>query len=276
MSGQSPILEVRSISKSYGPVRALRSVSFAIKPAEVVGLIGDNGAGKSTLISIVSGSAVPDRGEIIVDGVDRKFNSAIDARNAGIETVFQALALAPTLDIVENVYLGREQLRADLLGRWLKWLDKGAMRREVVSGFQRLGLSLPPLKTKVASLSGGQRQAVAIARAVLWGSRIVLLDEPTAALGVKQTEIVLTFIERLKSHGVAVIFISHNMQQVLRVVNRVIVLRLGHKIYDGERANLTGPQLVGLMTGVVNEEMLAQAGAETALAQKPRESRDAV
>ena len=276
MSGQTPVLELRSISKSYGPVRALRSVSFAVKPAGVVGLIGDNGAGKSTLISIVSGSAIPDRGKILVDGVERKFNSAIDARNAGIETVFQALALAPTLDIVENVYLGREQLRADVLGRWLKWLDNGAMRREVDSGFQRLGLSLPPLKTKVASLSGGQRQAVAIARAVLWGSRIVLLDEPTAALGVKQTEIVLTFIERLKSHGVAVVFISHNMQQVLRVADRVIVLRLGHKIYDGERANLTGPQLVGLMTGVANVEMLAQGGAGTALAQKPRENRDAV
>jgi ABC-type lipoprotein export system ATPase subunit len=148
--------------------------------------------------------------------------STIDARNAGIETVFQALALAPTLDIVDNVYLGREQLRAGLSGRWLKWTDKGAMRRQVAAGFERLGLKLPPLNTVVSALSGGQRQAVAIARAVIWGGRIVLLDEPTAALGVKQTEIVLTFIERLKSTAWLRIFISHNMQQVLRVVGRVV------------------------------------------------------
>jgi simple sugar transport system ATP-binding protein len=268
----APVLEIRSISKSYGPVRALRGVSMIVRPGEVVGLIGDNGAGKSTLISVLSGSASPDRGQILVDGVEKTFASATDARNAGIETVFQALALAPTLDIVDNVYLGRELLRRDPAGRWLRWLNKGAMWREASAGFQRLGLSLPPLKTKVGALSGGQRQAVAIARAVLWGSRIVLLDEPTAALGVKQTEIVLTFIERLKRHGVAVIFISHNMQQVLRVVDRVIVLRLGHKIFDGGRANLTGPQLVGLMTGVLNEETLAEARPSSASPTKPESS----
>ncbi|MBV8564553.1 MAG: sugar ABC transporter ATP-binding protein [Methylobacteriaceae bacterium] len=249
-----PVLELRSVSKSYGPVRALRGVSLKVEAGEVVGLIGDNGAGKSTLISLVSGSAPPDRGEILVEGAEKTFESALDARDAGIETVFQALALAPTLNIVENVYLGRELLRRDPIGRSLKWLDKGAMRREVASGFQRLGLTLPAVTTKVAALSGGQRQAVAIARAVLWDSRIVLLDEPTAALGVKQTEIVLGFIQRLKQHGVAVIFVSHNMQQVLRVVDRVIVLRLGRKVFDGARANLTGPQLVGLMTGALAEE----------------------
>jgi ABC-type sugar transport system ATPase subunit len=253
----APLLELRSLSKAYGPVRALRDVSLKIGAGEVVGLIGDNGAGKSTLISVVSGSTPPDRGTILVDGVEKTFSSAVDARNAGIETVFQALALAPTLDIAQNVYLGRELLLRGPAGAWLKWLDKGAMRREVAMGFEKLGLTLPPLKTKVAALSGGQRQAVAIARAVLWGSRIVLLDEPTAALGVKQTEIVLAFIQRLKQHGVAVIFISHNMQQVLRVVDRVIVLRLGRKAFDGSRANLTGPQLVGLMTGAFAEAMPA-------------------
>jgi ABC-type sugar transport system ATPase subunit len=259
-----PVLALRAVSKSYGAVRALRGVSFDVWPGEIVGLIGDNGAGKSTLISVVSGSVAPDRGRILVDGAERKFASAVDARDAGIETVFQALALAPTLDIAENVYLGRELLRRGPAGAYLQWLDKGAMRREVAAGFARLGLSLPPLQTKVAALSGGQRQDVAIARAVLWGSRIVLLDEPTAALGVKQTEIVLTFVERLKQHGVAVIFITHNMQQVLRVVDRVIVLRLGRKVYDGSRANLTGPQLVGLMTGAFAEALpaaVAEAGA---------------
>jgi ABC-type sugar transport system ATPase subunit len=271
-----PILELRSISKSYGPVRALRGVSLKVWPGEVVGLIGDNGAGKSTLVSIVSGFAQPDRGQILVNGVEKRFDSAIGARDAGIETVFQALALAPSLDIVDNVYLGREQLRRNVVGYWLRWIDKGAMRREVAIGFERLGLRLPPLNTIVDALSGGQRQAVAIARAVIWGSRIVLLDEPTAALGVKQTEIVLTFIERLKKHGVAVVFISHNMQQVLRVVDRVVVLRLGHKIFDGNRANLTGPQLVGLMTGVISETALMESAAQRGPSGSPEENRDAV
>ena len=276
MSSGAPVLELRSISKSYGAVRALRGVSLTVRAGEVVGLIGDNGAGKSTLVSIVSGFAPPDRGEILVNGAEKKFDSAIDARIAGIETVFQALALAPTLDIMDNVYLGREHLRGNVTGQWLRWLDKRAMRRQVANGFDRLGLKLPPSNTLVSALSGGQRQAVAIARAVLWGSKIVLLDEPTAALGVKQTEIVLNFIERLKEHGVAVIFISHNMQQVLRVADRVVVLRLGRKIYDGNRANLTGPQLVGLMTGVITEQTLAWGAARTGPPDNPEESRNAV
>jgi ABC-type sugar transport system ATPase subunit len=270
----APILELRGISKSYGPVRALRGVSMTMQPGEVVGLIGDNGAGKSTLISIVSGSAEPDRGQILVGGVEKRFASAIDARNAGIETVFQALALAPTLNIVENVYLGREQLRGGA-GRWLRWMDKGAMRREVAAGFDRLGLKLPPLTTSVAAPSGGQRPPGARAPPVIWGSRIVLLDEPTAALGVRQTEIVLTFIERLREHGVAVIFVSHNMQQVLRVVDRVVVMRLGQKIFDGSRTNLTGPQLVGLMTGAIDEKTLAATAAKPAAADR-EEKRNAV
>jgi len=249
MAAPRPVLELRGISKSYGPVRALHGVSCDIRSGEVVGLVGDNGAGKSTLVSILSGAAQHDRGEILVDGVEKVFRSALDARAAGIETVFQALALAPTLDIVSNIYLGREVRRKGHFGRLLWWLDKAAMRRQAASGFERLGLRLPALTTKVAALSGGQRQAVAIARAVIWGSRVVILDEPTAALGVRQTEIVLEFIERLKRQGVAVIFVSHNMQHILRVADRVLVLRLGRKVFDGLRANLSGPQLVGLMTG---------------------------
>jgi ABC-type sugar transport system ATPase subunit len=254
MAEPQPILELSGISKSFGPVRALSSVSFSLFPGEVIALVGDNGAGKSTLISVVSGSTQPDEGRITVDGKPHVFQSAVQARNAGIETVFQTLALAPTLDIAENVYLGREAIRSDPLGRWLRWMDKRAMRRRVSEGFERLGLTLPPLHTKAGALSGGQRQAVAIARAVLWGSHIVLLDEPTAALGAKQIEIVLGFIKRLKDHGVAVVYISHNMQHVLRVADRVVVLRLGRKVFDGARANLTGPQLVGLMTGALAEE----------------------
>jgi ABC-type sugar transport system ATPase subunit len=253
-SEQRPILELRGISKSYGPVRALSDVSFGLYPGEVMALVGDNGAGKSTLVSVVSGAMKPDEGNILVNGTEHAFETAEEARAAGIETVFQTLALAPTLDITENVYLGRELLRPNGLWRRLRWMDKARMRSQVAEGFRRLGLSLPPLHTKVGALSGGQRQAVAIARAVIWGSHIVMLDEPTAALGAKQTQIVLSFIQRLKQHGVAVIFISHNMQHVLHEADRVVVLRLGRKVFDGARANLNGPQLIGLMTGALEEE----------------------
>ena len=255
-----PVLELRGISKAFGPVRALSHVSLSLFKGEVLALIGDNGAGKSTLIAVVSGSVRPDDGAILVDGTSHAFETAVAARAAGIETVFQTLALAPTLDIAENVYLGRELMRASPAGRWLRWMDKARMRRDVAEGFARLGLTLPPLHTKVGALSGGQRQAVAIARAVLWGSHIVMLDEPTAALGARQTEIVLSFVKRLKEHGVAVIFISHNMQHVLRVADRVAVLRLGRKVFDGTRANLSGPQLVGLMTGALGDDATPAAG----------------
>ena len=244
-----PLLEVRHVSKAFQAVRALRDVSFVLHEGEVLGLVGDNGAGKSTLINILAGSLQPDSGEIIVDGVSHVFETPSHARRKGIETVFQNLSLIPTLDMAENVYLGRELFAPPAVAKLLRWMDKRGMRREVEQGFAALGLSLPSTKTKVAALSGGQRQAVAIARAVLWGSRIVLLDEPTAALGVKQTEIVLSFIERLKSHGVGVIFISHNMPQVLRVADRIVVLRLGRKVFDGPRSELTSARLVAFMTG---------------------------
>jgi ABC-type sugar transport system ATPase subunit len=257
VSPGGPVLELRGISKAYGAVRALTGVDLRLMAGEVLALVGDNGAGKSTLVAIVSGAVRPDDGTIVVDGRQHEFQSAIQARGAGIETVFQTLALAPTLNIAENVFLGRELVRPGAGARWLRWLDKAVMRRRVGEGFERLGLSLPPLHTKVGALSGGQRQAVAIARAVIWGSHIVLLDEPTAALGARQVEIVLSFVRRLKEHGVAVVFISHNMQHVLRVADRVVVLRLGRKVFDGARANLTGLQLVGLMTGALVEDALA-------------------
>lgn len=248
-AGQAPALEVRSISKRFGAVRALHDVGFRLDAGEVIGLVGDNGAGKSTLVNILAGSLKPDVGQIFVDGVEHSFDNAGQARRAGIETVFQYLSLIPTLDMAENVFLNRELYRFGELGRRARWMDKAAMRRQVAEGFSRLGLSLPSTKTKVAALSGGQRQAVAIARAVLWGSHIVLLDEPNAALGVKQTEIVLSFIERLRSHGVACLFISHNMQHVMRVADRIVLMRLGEKVFDGPRASITATELVAMMTG---------------------------
>ena len=244
-----PVLEVRGISKRFGAVRALHDVSFQLYAGEVVGLIGDNGAGKSTLVNIIAGSLAPDAGTILVDGAARQFETAAQARLAGIETVFQYLSLVPTLDMAENVFLNRELFAFGQVGRWLHWMDKAEMRRQTSEGFARLGLTLPSPRTKVTALSGGQRQAVAIARAVIWGSHIVVLDEPAAALGVKQTEIVLSFIERLREHGVACIFISHNMEHVMRVADRIVLMRLGEKIFDAPAASTTAPELVALMTG---------------------------
>jgi ABC-type sugar transport system ATPase subunit len=247
----APVLEVRDISKRFGAVRALHEVSFSLFPGEVIGLIGDNGAGKSTLVNIIAGSLQPDSGQILVDGVERTFENAAQAREAGIETVFQYLSLIPTLDMAENVFLNRELFGFGKVGQWLRWMDKKAMRRQTADGFTRLGLTLPAPTTKVTALSGGQRQAVAIARAVLWGSHIVVLDEPAAALGVKQTAIVLSFIEGLREHGVACIFISHNMEHVMRVADRIVLLRLGEKIFDAPAATTDASELVAMMTGAV-------------------------
>lgn len=262
-NGDRPyVLEVDRVTKRFGPVTALRDVSLNLRAGEVLGLVGDNGAGKSTLVNIMSGSLRPDEGCIRVDGTEHRFSSPADARAAGLETVFQNLALVPTLNIVDNLYLRREEFRWGAAGRFLRIMNRRKMRREAAEGFQRLGVTLPPLKSKVGALSGGQRQAVAIGRAVMWGSHIVMLDEPTAALGVKQTELVLSLIERLREHGVAVILISHNMQHVLRVADRVAVMRLGRKVADFELEEThTGTDLVALITGAVQGD----AGAEAAL-----------
>ncbi len=254
----SPALVVREVTKRYGPVIALRGVSLEARPGEVVALVGDNGAGKSTLVSIVSGVAKPDSGDVLVNGRPASGNGPRAAREAGIETVFQNLALVPTLDIAENVFLGREVYAGGPVGRFLRNQDKRKMRREVETAFRRLGLKLPPVTAKAGALSGGQRQAVAIARAVLWGSKVVIMDEPLAALGVQQTEAVLSMVEGLREHHVATVLVSHNMEHVLRVADRVAVLRHGLKIADVDLRTtpLTGMQLVGLITGGMTEAQL--------------------
>jgi ABC-type sugar transport system ATPase subunit len=244
------VLAVDGVTKHFGAVRALNDISLEVRSGEVVGLVGDNGAGKSTLVGVMSGAIRPDEGAIVVDGEERTFATPAEARAAGIETVFQNLALVPTLNIAENVFLRRERYGPGPVLRALHRLHKSAMRREVQSGFERFGVVLPPVRTKVSALSGGQRQAVAITRAVLWGSHVVLMDEPAAALGVRQTELVLSLVERLKSHGVGILFISHNMQHVLRVADRVAVMRLGAKVADFDvHEQTTGTDLVALMTG---------------------------
>ena len=250
----APALEVSDITKRFGPVVALRGVSLALDRGEVLGLVGDNGAGKSTLLSIISGVARPDSGEIRLDGKPWAEGGVRTIREAGVETVFQNLALVPTLSIAENMYLGRELHGPGRLASAVHRIDKRRMRREVEGAFARLGLRMPPVTSKAGALSGGQRQAVAVARAVLWGSRVVIMDEPAAALGVQQTEAVLALIGRLKAEGVATLLVSHNMEHVLRVADRVAVFRLGRKIADlDQRAQpVTGMHLVGLITGATS------------------------
>jgi ABC-type sugar transport system ATPase subunit len=252
------MLTVTNVGKRFGPVTALSGVSLAVRSGEVLALIGDNGAGKSTLVNIIAGLIKPDSGELLVAGKSLRGSGPRAAREAGIETVFQNLMLVPTLDIAQNVFLGRELFQGGPIGRFLRNVNNRGMRREVEAAFSSLGLNLPPVTTKAGSLSGGQRQAVAIARSVIWGSKIVIMDEPLAALGVKQTEAVLQLVDGLRAHGIATLLVTHNMQHVLRVSNRVAVLRLGRKVADIDLSDqeLTGMQLVGLITGELQQHEL--------------------
>src|ERR1700722_1231178 len=245
-----PILEARNIVKTYGHVQALGGANFNVFPGEVVALIGDNGAGKSTLTKIISGVMRPDSGELLFDGRIVDVGSPAAAQQLGIETVFQDLALAPDLDGAANVYMGRELLKPGILGK-LGVLDKKAMKSDAETAFKDLGVAVKDADAAVAYLSGGQRQGVAVARAASWASRVILLDEPTAALGVVQTENVLNVIRRVRDNGVAVVLISHNMPDVMKVADRIEVLRLGRRVAVFRREEATLESLVGAMTGAV-------------------------
>ena len=248
-----PLLEAKGIVKTYGHVEALRGANFAAYPGEVTALIGDNGAGKSTLVKCLSGTQLPDRGEIRFAGERVRLDSPDAARRVGIETVFQDLALAPDLDPAANLFLGRELRRSGLLGA-LGVLDRREMRTRAVAAFDDLGVTLKDLRGPIAGLSGGQRQSVAVARAVAWASRLVFMDEPTAALGVVQRERVLDTIRRIRDRGIAVVLISHNMPEVLAVADRVEVLRLGRRVARFASAETSLEELVGAMTGAIEHE----------------------
>ena len=206
----------------YGHVQALDGADFSVMPGEVAALIGDNGAGKSTLVKAMSGTIRPDRGEILVDGTPIRMSSPLDARSYGIETVYQDLALAPDLDAAANLHLGREIYRIPVL----RVLNRAAMRDRAVEAFRELGVRLPDVTAPVGTLSGGQRQSVAVARAVLYASKVIFMDEPTAALGVLQRERVLDTIRRVRDRGLGVVFISHSMPHVIEVADEVQVMRL--------------------------------------------------
>jgi simple sugar transport system ATP-binding protein len=243
------ILKLRSVSKEYGAVKALREVSLSVKGGETVALCGDNGAGKSTLIRLVSGAEVPTAGEIVLNGEQVHFTSPADALAKGVATIYQDLALAPRLQVYQNVFMGAELTKRALVP-FLRVLDKKAMKQAAVSYLGRLNVDIKDLDVPVSALSGGQRQAVAISRALRWNASLVIMDEPTAALGVKETAQVLDLIRQLHDQGVTVLMISHNMKDVLAVAERVVILKNGIKIGECLASGLTSEQLATMvMTG---------------------------
>ena len=248
-----PLLQARGIVKHYGHVEALRGCDFDVYPNEIVALIGDNGAGKSTLIKILAGSEQADEGAVFLEGRQIHVGSPFEAMRLGIETVYQDLALAPDLDGSANLYLGRELMQPGLLGK-LGFLENRSMRAGARKAFGDLGVDLKNAQSAVANLSGGQRQSVAVARSVAWASKVVFLDEPTAALGVVQTGRVLETVRRIRSRGVAAVLISHNMRQVLEIADRIEVLRLGRRVARFAAKDATIEQLVSAMTGGLAEE----------------------
>jgi fructose transport system ATP-binding protein len=247
---RTPVLEARSLVKTFGRVVGLDGVDLTLYPGEVLAIIGDNGAGKSTLIKCLTGAYVPDAGELLLDGKSVSFRRPQDAREAGIETVYQTLAVAPALDITSNLFLGREFRRKGPLGSMLRMLDKRGMRERAEKSVADLGIgTIQNMGQTVETLSGGQRQAVAVARAAAFASKLVILDEPTAALGVKETGQVLKLIQEVKNRGLPVILISHNMPNVFEVADRIQIQRLGRSAGVITPQSHTMSEAVAIMTG---------------------------
>jgi fructose transport system ATP-binding protein len=248
--GRQPVLEARKIVKTFGRVVGLDGVDLQLFPGEVLAIIGDNGAGKSTLIKCLTGALTPDAGEILLDGQPVVFKRPQDAREAGIETVYQTLAVAPALDITSNLYLGREFRKKGPLGSVLRMLDKGGMKTAAEKSMAELGIgTIQDMSQAVETLSGGQRQAVAVARSAAFATKLVILDEPTAALGVRETGQVLKLIEEVKNRGLPVILISHNMPNVFEVADRIHIQRLGGSAGIITPKSHTMSEAVAIMTG---------------------------
>ena len=249
MAKDAPLLDLRNISKAFGSVQALTDVDFEVKSGEVMALVGDNGAGKSTLIKCVAGIITHDKGEIFFDGKLASIHGPKDAAKLGIEVVYQDLALCDNLDVVQNMFLGRERVQR-LIPLAVEPLSEIEMEKQALGVLESLRVTtIDSVRTKVASLSGGQRQSVAISKAVMWNSKVVLLDEPTAALGVAQTEQVLALIAQLREQGLGVVVISHNLAEVLDVADRIVVLRLGRRAATFERGEATPDDVVAAITG---------------------------
>jgi fructose transport system ATP-binding protein len=253
-----PIFEAHGLVKAYGRVIALNHAEFELRPGEVLAVIGDNGAGKSTLIKCLSGAVIPDQGEILLDGAPVQFKSPVDARAAGIETVYQNLALCPALDIASNMFLGREQRLPGIRGSLLRMLDQSGMREQAKRQMTDLGLlTIQNMGQAVETLSGGQRQGVAVARAAAFGSRVVIMDEPTAALGVRESGKVLQLIRDVRERGLPVILISHNMPHVFEVADRIHIHRLGRRVAVVTPRSHSMTEVVAIMTGAMTVEAVS-------------------
>jgi fructose transport system ATP-binding protein len=250
-----PILKATGLTKRYGKVTALDRCDFDLMPGEILAVIGDNGAGKSTLIKSLSGAVVPDEGKIELDGQQVLFHTPIEARSAGIETVYQTLAMSPALSIADNMFMGREIRKPGLAGKLFRKLDRAEMERIAREKLNDLGLmTIQNINQAVETLSGGQRQGVAVARAAAFGSKVIILDEPTAALGVKESRKVLELIQDVRSRGIPIILISHNMPHVFEVADRIHVHRLGRRLCVIDPKEHSMSDAVGLMTGAIEPE----------------------
>ncbi len=259
MSTPTPVLSARGLVKRYGRVTALNQADFDLYPGEILGVIGDNGAGKTSLIKALNGAVVPDEGEIRLDGKVVHFRSPEDARNSGIETVFQTLALSPALSITDNMFLGREIRSKGILGKVFRKLDRGEMERIARQKLSELGLmTIQNIAQTIETMSGGQRQGVAVARAAAFGNKVVIMDEPTAALGVKESRRVLDLIKDVRARGLPIVLISHNMPHVFEVCDRVHIHRLGRRLCTIDPKRHSMSDAVAMMTGAMAPPAVAE------------------
>ena len=258
-SSQPIVFKATGLTKRYGQVTAIEGVDFELRAGEILAVIGDNGAGKTSLIKVLSGAVIPDEGTMELDGKPVVFKSPIDARRQGIETVYQELAVAPAMTIAENLFLGREILRAGTLGKLLRLIDKKAMLEQAVTRMQELKVGIRSMTQAVETLSGGQRQCVAVARAAAFAQHVVIMDEPTAALGVKEGNMVLELIRRVRDKGLPVILISHNMPHVFEIADRIHVQRLGKRACVLNPKAISMSDTVAVMTGAKPVEDIPEA-----------------
>ena len=250
------VMQAKGLVKRYGQVTALDGADFELRAGEIMAVIGDNGAGKSSLIKALSGATVPDEGQVLLDGQPVQFKTPIDARRAGIETVYQDLAVAPAMTIAENLFLGRELRRPGVLGQWLGMLDKKKMLEESIARMNDLKVGIRSMTQAVETLSGGQRQCVAVARAAAFARHVVIMDEPTAAWGVKEGNMVLELIRRVRDKGLPVILISHNMPHVFEIADRIHIARLGKRAAIVNPRKISMSDTVAVMTGAMSPEQL--------------------
>jgi fructose transport system ATP-binding protein len=256
------VLEARNIVKRYGHVTALDGANLELRAGEVLAVIGDNGAGKSTMVKVLCGAVVPDQGEVLLDGVPVHFQSPLDPRKRGIETVYQDLAVAPALDIATNLFLGREIRCRGFLGSCFRLLDKRRMKSEAQKEMTELKFRLPSIDSAVEDLSGGQRQGVAVARAAIFARRLVIMDEPTAALGVRESGEVLNLIRTIRDRGLPVLLISHNMPHVFELADRIHIMRLGRRVALTTPREHSMGEVVAIMTGAMPGNEKSGGGGE--------------